>query len=81
MPMVFALCSMFDVNGQIAVLTFAYADGFSNMILPTNAGLLLMLGMTTVDYGPWFRWSGKIQLAILTITTALLALATFVVYP
>ena len=81
MPMVFALCSMFDVNGQIAVLTFAYADGFSNMILPTNAGLLLMLGMTTVDYGTWFRWSGKIQLAILTITTALLALATFVVYP
>ena len=80
MPMVFALCSMFGIDGQIAVLTFAYADGFSNMILPTNAGLLLMLGMTTVDYPKWVRWSGKIQLVILAITIGLLALATLVVY-
>jgi uncharacterized ion transporter superfamily protein YfcC len=80
MPMVFGICAIVGVDKQIAVLAFAYADGFANVILPTNAGLLLILGLTTVDYGKWFRWSGKIQLALLAVTVAILALAFYVVY-
>lgn len=80
MPMIFSICQLMNINGQIAVLAFAYADGFANVILPTNAGLLLILGLTTVDYGKWFRWSFKIQFSLLLATIGVLALAYYVVY-
>lgn len=80
MPMIYGICQIMSINGQIAVLAFAYADGFANVILPTNAGLLLILGLTTVDYGKWFRWSAKIQFTLLLATVAILALAYYVVY-
>lgn len=80
MPMIFSICQLMNINGQIAVLAFAFADGFANVILPTNAGLLLILGLTTVDYGKWFKWSFKIQFTLLIATIGILALAYFVVY-
>ncbi|MDR3216676.1 MAG: hypothetical protein LBT55_04590 [Clostridiaceae bacterium] len=80
MPMVFNICTLTGIDKQVAVLAFHFADGFANVILPTNAGLLLILGMTTVDYGKWFRWSIKIQLTLLAATIGVLALAQFVVY-
>ena len=80
MPMIGAMCSQLGVNGQVAVLAFAFGDGFSNVMLPTNAGLLLILGMTTVNYPKWIRWSGKIQLTLLLATVGILMLAQYVVY-
>lgn len=80
MPIIFNICSAVGIDGQVAVLAMAFADGFSNMLLPTNAGLLLILGMTTVDYPKWFKWVLPINLVLLSITIGILALAQFVVY-
>lgn len=80
MPMIFDICSLVGLDPQIAVLAFAFADGFANVILPTNAGLLLILGLTTVDYGKWFRWSFKIHLALFAATVGVLAIAQYLVY-
>ena len=80
MPMIGAMCSQLGVDGQVAVLAFTFGDGFSNMLLPTNAGLLLILGMTTVNYPKWIRWSGPIQFVLLSITVGILMLAQYVVY-
>lgn len=80
MPMIGAICSQVGIDAQVAVLAMSYGDGFSNVLLPTNAGLLLILGMTTVNYPKWLKWSGKIQLALLLATIGILMLAQFVVY-
>lgn len=80
MPMISAICMQVGVDAQVSVLALAFADGFSNVILPTNAGLLLILGMTTVSYPKWLRWSGKIQLVLFALTIGILMLAQFVVY-
>jgi uncharacterized ion transporter superfamily protein YfcC len=80
MPIIYQLCSLSGIHPQVAVLAFAFGDGFSNVILPTNAGLLLILGMTTVDYGKWFRWSIKIQLSLLAATALILVFAQMVYY-
>lgn len=80
MPMIGAMCSQLGVDGQVAVLAFSFGDGFANVLLPTNAGLLLILGMTTVNYPKWFRWSGKIQLTLLAATIGILMLAQYVIY-
>ena len=80
MPMIGAMCTQLGIDGQVAVLAFAYGDGFANVLLPTNAGLLLILGMTTVNYPKWLRWSGKIQFTLLLATIGILMLAQYVVY-
>ena len=80
MPMIGAMCTQLGIDGQVAVLAFAYGDGFANVLLPTNAGLLLILGMTTVNYPKWIRWSGKIQFTLLAATVGILMLAQYVIY-
>lgn len=80
MPMIFDICTLVGVDPQVAVLAFAFADGFSNVILPTNAGLLLILGLTTVDYGTWFKWSIKIHLTLFAATIGVLAIAQYLIY-
>ena len=80
MPMIYDICAMVGINSQVAVLAFCFADGFANVLLPTNAGLLLILGLATVDYAKWVRWSLKIHLALFAATLGVLALAQFVVY-
>ena len=80
MPMIFDICTLVSIDPQIAVLAFVFADGFSNVILPTNAGLLLILGLTTVDYGTWFKWSLKIHLTLFAATIGVLALSQYVIF-
>lgn len=80
MPIIFDICSIVGIHPQIAVLCLAFGDGFSNVLLPTNAGLLLILGLTTVDYKTWIKWSLKIQLSLLAVTILILLFAHFVVY-
>ena len=75
MPIVIPLADLIGINRQIAVLAFAFGDGFSNVIYPTNAVLLISMGLTTVSYPNWFKWIIKLQLLILVITSILLLFA------
>ena len=61
MPIVSPLADLVEVNRQVAVQAFCFGDGFSNMIYPTNAVLLLALGFSTVSYTKWFKWTIKLQ--------------------
>jgi uncharacterized ion transporter superfamily protein YfcC len=75
MPILIPLADLVGITRQTAVLAFDFGDGFSNMIFPTNALLLIALSFTVVSYAKWMRWTWKLQLAILLITSAFLALA------
>ncbi|MFI3229632.1 MAG: hypothetical protein R3Y23_05665 [Bacillota bacterium] len=80
MPIIYDICTIVGVEAQVAVLAFTFADGISNMILPTNAGLLLILGMTTVTYPKWFKWSIPMLLVMFASTIGILMLAQNVIY-
>jgi uncharacterized ion transporter superfamily protein YfcC len=75
MPLLTPLADLVGITRQTAVLAFNFGDGFSNMVFPTNALLLIALSLTVVGYTKWMRWTWKLQLAILAITSAFLALA------
>ncbi|GAB1484712.1 hypothetical protein MASR2M78_35300 [Treponema sp.] len=60
---------------QTAVLAFDFGDGFSNMVFPTNALLLIGLSFTSVSYIKWMAWTWKLQIAMLLLTSAFLAFA------
>jgi uncharacterized ion transporter superfamily protein YfcC len=59
----------------LAFMAAGLGDGFSNLMYPTNAVLLIGLGLTSVSYPRWFRWTMLLQLATLVVTAASLLLA------
>ena len=42
--------------------------------------LLISLGIVGIGYGKWFKWSAKIQAAVLALTCALLLFANAIGY-
>jgi len=75
MPLLAPLADLVGITRQTAILAFDFGDGFSNMIFPTNALLLIALSFSVVSYTKWMRWTWKLQIAILLITSAFLAFA------
>ncbi len=72
MPLIVPICQVFNISSQLSVMAFAFGDGFSNVLYPTNPVLLISLGLAGVSYTKWFKWSFKIQFAILVVTSCLL---------
>ncbi|MDR1930048.1 MAG: hypothetical protein LBQ44_05385 [Treponema sp.] len=75
MPILTPLADLVGITRQTAVLAFDFGDGFSNMIFPTNALLLIALSFSVAGYPKWMAWTWKLQAAILVITSAFLAFA------
>jgi len=71
-PLIVPLAQQFSIPAQLCIVAFAFGDGFSNVLYPTNAALLISLGLADVSYGSWFRWSVKFQLCNLLLTSLLL---------
>lgn len=80
MPLAYRLCTVLGINHQLAVLAFLFADGFANSLLPSNAGLLITLGMTPVTYPKWLRTAGPIFLSFFALAVAAIAFGYYVLY-
>lgn len=79
-PIIAPLVDLVGVTRQTAVLAFAFGDGFSNVLYPTNAVLLIALGLAGVSYVKWFRWVVGLQGLVLVITAVFIALAVSINY-
>ena len=79
-PLMVPITAHFGINSQLCVLAFAFGDGFSNVFYPTNAALLIALGLTGTSYGTWARFTWKFQLANLLLTSLLLLFGLAVGY-
>ena len=79
-PLIVPLAQIFGISPQLCVVAFAFGDGFSNVFYPTNAALLISLGLADVSYTKWAKWSVKFQLANLVLTCALLLFGLAVGY-
>lgn len=79
-PLIVPMAQIFGIPAQLCILAFAFGDGFSNVLYPTNAALLVALGLTDESYGEWFKWSVKFQLMNLVLTSGILLLGLAVGY-
>jgi len=75
MPILAPLADLVGLSRQVAVQAFCFGDGFTNMLYPTNALLMISLGLTMVSYPKWFKWTIKLQLLMLAVNVALLMAA------
>ena len=73
MPLIVPLAQIFDISAQLCVMAFAFGDGFSNVLYPTNAVLLISIGLANVSYVRWFKWTWKFQLMNIVVTTPIMA--------
>lgn len=80
MPILAPLADLVGITRQTTVLAFDFGDGFSNMLFPTNALLLIGLGFTTVTYPTWLRWTLGLQLAVFAVSMLFLAIAVAINY-
>ncbi len=77
-PIIVPIASIFGISSQLAIVAFAFGDGFSNVFYPTNAALLISLGLVNVSYSAWFRYCWKFQFLNLILTSLILLLGLWV---
>ena len=80
MPLIVPLAQIFDISAQLCVMAFAFGDGFSNVLYPTNAVLLISIGLVNVNYVKWFKWTWKFQLLNLVVTSLMLLFGLVIGY-
>ena len=80
MPILTPLADLVGITRQTAVLAFGFGDGFSNMIYPSNALLIIALGFTVVSYPRWLKWTIGLQAILFGLSMAFLAFAALVGY-
>jgi len=75
MPLMVPLADLLGIPRQVAVLAYQFGDGFSNMIIPTNAVLMGIIGIAGVPYGHWFRFCLPLLLKLMAAAALVLVLA------
>ncbi|MEL6869931.1 MAG: TIGR00366 family protein [Pseudomonadota bacterium] len=77
MPIMAPLSDIVGVSRQVAVLAYQMGDGFMNMIVPTNAVLMGILGIAGIPYGRWLRFIAPLiaQFLVLGSLTLIVAVA------
>ena len=80
MPILVPICKTVGISPEMVILVYCMADGFTDVILPTNPVLLVGLSMANVSYGKWFRWTWKLQAVVLLLTVLVLWFAVSIGY-
>jgi uncharacterized ion transporter superfamily protein YfcC len=80
MPILVPLADLSNVTRQTMVTAYCFGDGFSNLIYPTNAVLLICLGLSAVSYGKWLRWTLPLWFWVVLVTVLFLGIASIIGY-
>ena len=78
MPILLPLADILGVTRQLTVSAYCFGDGFTNLAYPTNAILLIVLGLASVSYGQWMRFTFKLWLVIFPLVALFLWIGTLI---
>ena len=79
-PIIVPLGQMFGISAQLCIVAYAFGDGFSNILYPTNPALLVGLGLADMGYGKWVKFSLPFQLLNLLLTGRMLLVGLAIGY-
>ena len=80
MPILLPVASALGISPSLVILAYCMADGFSDVIIPTNPILLVGLSMAGVSYGKWFKWTWFLQLIVFIISMLVLGFGVMIGY-
>jgi uncharacterized ion transporter superfamily protein YfcC len=80
MPLMAPLADLVGLSRQVAVLAYQFGDGFTNILVPTNAVLVGILAIAGVPFDRWLRFVVPFALKLAGVGSAALAVAVWVGY-
>ena len=80
MPIMAPLADLSGVTRQTAVLAFQFGDGFTNMLIPTNALLMGMLALGRIPYQRWLSFVVPLLVKLYLVAAVALVVAVQVGY-
>lgn len=80
MPLMAPIADLTGVSRQIAVLAYQFGDGFTNMIVPTNAVLMGIIGIAGIPYDKWFKFIIPLMIKIWVVGSIALMVAVWIGY-
>ncbi len=80
MPIMAPLGDLLGVSRQVAVLAFQLGDGLTNLIIPTSAVLMGVLGAARLDWLVWARFFWKWMLGLVGLASVFVVIAVWIGY-
>lgn len=72
MPIVMPIATALGLTPTLVILAYCMADGFTDVILPTNPILLVALSIANVSYATWVKWTWKLQAILFALSGLIL---------
>lgn len=66
------------ISKTVIILTYLFADGYTNVLYPTCGTLLVGLGLADVSFAEWFKKTIVFQLLLFVLSLGFLMLAVFI---
>jgi uncharacterized ion transporter superfamily protein YfcC len=79
-PILLPMSQLAGLSGQLLVTAYCFGDGFSNLAYPTNAVLLICLGLASISYGKWIKFTWKLWAMVIPVTVLFLWLGILIGY-
>lgn len=80
MPIMAPLADLVGIQRQVAVLAYQFGDGFTNILVPTNAVLVGILAMARIPFDRWLRFILPFMVKIWIVGSLVLAVAVWIGY-
>ena len=80
MPLMAPLADLVGISRQVAVLAFQLGDGFTNMIIPTNAVLIGALSLAGIPWSRWAKWVLPLEIVLFALGLVVLGVAVSIGY-
>jgi uncharacterized ion transporter superfamily protein YfcC len=78
MPLMTPIADLTGVSRQTAVLAYQFGDGFANMLVPTNAVLMGIIGIAGISYDKWFKFIFPLMIKVWILGSVAMALAVWI---
>lgn len=75
MPLMAPLSDVLGITRQVAVLAYQFGDGFTNIVVPTNAVLMGILAMAGIPFDRWLRFVTPLMLKVWVVGSLALVVA------
>jgi uncharacterized ion transporter superfamily protein YfcC len=72
MPIMAPFSDLINVSRQATIMAYQFGDGFTNMLTPTSAVLMGVLGVAKIPYQKWVKWVWPLILALFILGFLLL---------
>ena len=66
------------ISKTVIILTYLFADGYTNVLYPTCGTLLVGLGLANISFAEWFKKTILFQLLLFALSLGFLMLAVFI---